>query len=69
MICTLQLEEFRTKAGNLLPRIPRNDPPQSRTEFSGLNDLFQYLIDEDARKKREQEQKASSTTEQEEQNR
>lgn len=51
----------------MLPRIPRNDPPQSRTEFSGLNDLFQYLIDEDARKKQEQEQiKASSTTEQKE---
>lgn len=39
------------KAGSILPRIPKNDPPQSRTEFSGLTDLLQYLIDEDERKK------------------
>ncbi|KAK3862661.1 hypothetical protein Pcinc_031498 [Petrolisthes cinctipes] len=62
------LEEFRMKAGNMLPRIPRNDPPQSRTEFTGLNDLLQYLIDEDDRKKQEQI-KASNTTQDEEQSR
>lgn len=38
-----QLQDFRIKMGNLLPRVPKNDPPQSRTEFSGLNDLFNYL--------------------------
>lgn len=39
------------KAGSVLPRIPKNDPPQSRTEFSGLTDLLQYIITEDERKK------------------
>ncbi|XP_042221053.1 transmembrane protein 242-like, partial [Homarus americanus] len=47
------LQEFRTKAGGILPRIPKNNPPQSRTEFEGLNDLLQYIIDEDERKKHE----------------
>ena len=45
------LQDFRQRAGNILPRIPKNDPPQSRTEFSGLNDLLQYVIDEDEKKK------------------
>ncbi|XP_076040637.1 transmembrane protein 242 isoform X2 [Oratosquilla oratoria] len=48
------LKEFRTKAGNILPRIPKNDPPQGRTEFEGINDLLQYIIDEDKRKKLQQ---------------
>jgi hypothetical protein len=39
------LVEFREKVGAFLPRIPRNSPPQGRTEFSGLNDLMQYLVD------------------------
>lgn len=39
------------KAGSILPRIPKNNPPQGRTEFEGLTDLLQYLIDEDERKK------------------
>lgn len=46
-----QLQDFRMKAGSILPRIPKNDPPQSRTEFEGLTDLLQYLITEDERKK------------------
>ncbi|KAG0717000.1 Transmembrane protein 242 [Chionoecetes opilio] len=45
------LQDFRTKAGSILPKIPKNDPPQSRTEFEGLTDLLQYLITEDERKK------------------
>lgn len=45
------LAEFREKAGNILPKIPKNDPPQSRTEFSGLNDLLQYVIDKDQEEK------------------
>lgn len=49
-----QLQEFRLKAGGILPRIPKNNPPQGRTEFSGINDLLQYLIDEDNRKKVEE---------------
>ena len=47
------LQDFRMRAGNILPRIPKNDPPQSRTEFSGLNDLLQYVIDEDEKKKKQ----------------
>ncbi|KAL1131404.1 hypothetical protein AAG570_011021 [Ranatra chinensis] len=38
--------EFRTKMGNLLPKIPKNNPPQGRTEFSGLNDLMHYLSED-----------------------
>ncbi|XP_028128283.1 transmembrane protein 242 [Diabrotica virgifera virgifera] len=37
------LQEFRYKMGSALPVIPRNNPPQGRTEFSGLNDLLDYL--------------------------
>ncbi|XP_063700766.1 transmembrane protein 242 [Culicoides brevitarsis] len=36
-------EEFRQVVGDKLPRIKKNDPPQSRTEFEGLNDLMGYL--------------------------
>uniref|UniRef100_A0A336N0C1 Transmembrane protein 242 n=1 Tax=Culicoides sonorensis TaxID=179676 RepID=A0A336N0C1_CULSO len=36
-------EEFRETVGNALPRIRKNDPPQSRTEFEGLTDLMKYL--------------------------
>ena len=37
------LKDFRLKAGSILPKIPRNENPTSRTEFEGLNDLMQYL--------------------------
>lgn len=37
----------------MLPRIPRNDPPQGRTEFKNLTDLLQYVIDEDNKAKAE----------------
>ncbi|XP_018577353.1 transmembrane protein 242 [Anoplophora glabripennis] len=37
------IEEFRYKVGSIWPKIPKNDPPQGRTEFSGLNDLLEYL--------------------------
>ncbi|ODM89355.1 Transmembrane protein [Orchesella cincta] len=45
------LQEFRQKSGEMLPRIPKNDPPQSRTEFKSLTDLLQYVIDEDEKNK------------------
>lgn len=45
-----QLKEFRLKVGTWLPTVPRNTP-QGRTEFSGLNDLLQYIIDVDKEKK------------------
>ncbi|MCL4123730.1 UNVERIFIED_CONTAM: hypothetical protein GTU68_057886 [Idotea baltica] len=54
------MEEFRANAGKLMPKIPKNDPPQGRTEFSGLNDLLQYVIDEDQRIKNEKETSASN---------
>ncbi len=44
------LREFRLKMGGMLPRVPKNDPPQSRTEFSGIRDLLEYLVDEDKKK-------------------
>lgn len=37
------LHEFRMKMGDKLPKIRKNDPPQSRTEFEGLSDLMGYL--------------------------
>lgn len=45
------LAEFRLKAGRILPKVPKNDPPQSRTEFSGINDFLQYVIDKDIEEK------------------
>ncbi|ENN77335.1 hypothetical protein YQE_06161, partial [Dendroctonus ponderosae] len=42
--------EFRSKMGEALPRIPKNDPAQGRTEFSGMNDLLQYLQDQKGQK-------------------
>jgi hypothetical protein len=41
------LKEFRLKVGSLLPRIPKNDPPQGRTEFSGLTDLLTYIASDE----------------------
>ena len=37
------MKEFRMKIGSALPRIPKNDPPKGRTEFSGLTDLLTYV--------------------------
>lgn len=44
-------QEFRTKMGSILPRIPKNDPPQSRTEFAGLTDLLTYISEDWGKKK------------------
>ena len=32
--------------GDILPRIPKNNPPQGRTEFEGLTDLLKYISEE-----------------------
>ncbi|KAH9627626.1 hypothetical protein HF086_010778 [Spodoptera exigua] len=40
------LKDFRVKMGNMLPVLPKNNPPKSRTEFTGLNDLMTYLAEE-----------------------
>ena len=46
------LSEFREKAGNLLPRIPKKPPqPGERTEFSGINDFLSYIIAKDKEEK------------------
>ncbi|KAM3962243.1 transmembrane protein 242 [Aphomia sociella] len=44
------LKDFRIIMGNMLPVLPKNNPPQSRTEFSGLNDLLTYISDEYGKK-------------------
>ncbi|EDW78211.1 uncharacterized protein Dwil_GK16295 [Drosophila willistoni] len=36
-------EEFRQKMGHALPRLSKDEPPQSRTDFDGLTDLMKYL--------------------------
>lgn len=43
----MQLKDFRIKVGNLLPVLPKNNPPQSRTEFSGINELLMYLASDE----------------------
>ncbi|XP_050681729.1 transmembrane protein 242 [Leptidea sinapis] len=45
------LKDFRVKVGNILPVLPKNNPPQSRTEFSGMNDLLTYLSEDYGKKK------------------
>ncbi|XP_049865991.1 transmembrane protein 242 [Pectinophora gossypiella] len=44
------LKDFRIRMGNLLPVLPRNNPPRSRTEFSGMNDLLTYLSEDYGKK-------------------
>lgn len=38
-----QFQEFRLKMGNALPRITKDEPPASRTDFESLTDLMKYL--------------------------
>jgi len=42
--------DFRQRAGQVLPRIPKKENPNERKEFSGLNDFIQYIIDKDEEK-------------------
>ncbi|KAF6211912.1 hypothetical protein GE061_012429 [Apolygus lucorum] len=37
------LLDFRQRMGQLLPRVPKNEVPVGRTEFSGINDLLTYV--------------------------
>lgn len=53
------MKEFRQKVGGWLPSIPRNHPPQGRTEFSGINDLLQYIIDVDAEQKKKEKEETN----------
>ena len=43
--------------GRLLPAVPRNNPPQGRTEFESFRDLFTYLAEESEQQKREKEER------------
>ena len=45
------LEDFRQRAGNFLPRVPKSNPPVGRTEFSGINDFLAYIIERDNEEK------------------
>ena len=46
------LTEFREKAGNFLPAIPKKPKePGERTEFSGINDFLSYIIEKDKEEK------------------
>ena len=45
-------EEFRLKMGQLLPTVPRSNPPTSKVDFENLSELFQYVIDEDQQKRK-----------------
>jgi len=45
------LTDFRERAGKILPQIPKSNPPVGRTEFSGINDFLQYVIDLDKEEK------------------
>ena len=40
-------EEFRQKAGSVLPRIKKPKDSEGRTEFENLTELFNYVIEED----------------------
>uniref|UniRef100_A0A146M9C0 Transmembrane protein 242 n=1 Tax=Lygus hesperus TaxID=30085 RepID=A0A146M9C0_LYGHE len=37
------LQDFRQRMGRILPRVPKNEVPIGRTEFSGINDLLTYV--------------------------
>lgn len=49
------MQEFRQKIGSIFPKVPKNNPPQGRTEFASVTDLLQYLDDEYSTKKPETE--------------
>ena len=56
------LKEFREKAGNILPAIPKKPKePGERTEFSGINDFLTYIIDKDKEEKLVKEKLKSSS--------
>ncbi|OTF70653.1 transmembrane protein 242-like protein [Euroglyphus maynei] len=55
------LKDFRQKIGEKLPRIPRNNPPQGRTEFESFRDLFTYLAEESEKEKNQKENEKNDT--------
>ncbi|GBM43239.1 Transmembrane protein 242 [Araneus ventricosus] len=51
MMGVKNLEEFRMKVGNALPRIPKSENP-GRSEFKNLRELLNYVIEEDKKGKK-----------------
>ncbi|CAL1273909.1 unnamed protein product [Larinioides sclopetarius] len=51
MMGVKNLEEFRMKVGNTLPRIPKSENP-GRSEFKNLRELLNYIIEEDKKGKK-----------------
>lgn len=49
------LKDFRQKVGEKLPRIPKNNPPQGRTEFESFREFFTYLAEESEKQKKVKE--------------
>lgn len=45
------MDEFRQKVGSIFPKVPKNDPPQSKTEFSSITEFLSYLDNEYTTKK------------------
>ncbi|XP_003746860.1 transmembrane protein 242 [Galendromus occidentalis] len=45
------LKEFRQRAGEALPRIPKSENP-GRSDFESLRDFLQYCIDESEKSKK-----------------
>ena len=41
--------------GEILPKVPKNNPPLGRTEFDSFRDLFTYLAEESGAKKAKSE--------------
>lgn len=39
----IQMVEFRSKMGSILPRLTKDTPQTSQTDFDGLTDLMKYL--------------------------
>ena len=55
------LTEFREKAGGWLPKIPKSPPKAGeRTEFSGINDFLNYIIEKDKEEKESKQRLPSS---------
>lgn len=59
VFCPPKLKDFRLRMGQMLPRVPRNEP-QGRTEFESFRDLFNYLSEESETKKKKKQETSTS---------
>ncbi|XP_014771325.1 transmembrane protein 242 [Octopus bimaculoides] len=60
MLGVHNLVEFREKIQSLMPKVPKKQPQEGRTEFKNLTDLMQYIIDIDAEEKKKKLAKTNS---------